>query len=146
METERTTARQADQLVHIAAELVGTVRDYGPDETARVLAKTPDGQLGALAVVFAAMVDPDATPAELLAWLDRPVQSRPFTPQIAWTPLIPLGDAEAVKGRIVIDHRRAEVARLSAAGMGLAEIAALLGINRRSVSRHRAALARSDAA
>lgn len=57
-----------DTLVPIAAQLVGTVRDYGPEDVAAVLARVPDGRHDALAVVLAAMVDPDATPRELLAW------------------------------------------------------------------------------
>jgi hypothetical protein len=72
----------AETLVPIAAELVGTVRDYGPDDVAEVLARVPEHRFDALAVVLAAMVDPDARPAELLAWVgDGPVQSREgFTP------------------------------------------------------------------
>jgi hypothetical protein len=58
----------ADALIPIAAELVGTVRDYGPADVAAVLARVPDGRHDALAVVLAAMVDPDATAGELLAW------------------------------------------------------------------------------
>lgn len=74
-----------DDLVPLAAELVGTVRDYGPDDVAAVLARVPDGRHDALAVVLAAMVDPDARPRQLLAWLDMgPVASRDgsgFDPQ-----------------------------------------------------------------
>lgn len=55
-------------LVPLAAELVGTIRDYGPADVAAILARVPDGRHDALAVVLAAMVDPDATPRELLAW------------------------------------------------------------------------------
>lgn len=58
----------ADALVPLAAELVGVVRDYGPDDVAEVLARVPDGRHDALAVVLAAMVDPDSSPRELLAW------------------------------------------------------------------------------
>lgn len=82
-----------DVLLPVAVELVGTVRDYGPDAVARVLADMPDlpddlvgrtgGKYGALAVVLAAMVDPDATVAELLAWtVAGPVPSRPFAPVV----------------------------------------------------------------
>jgi hypothetical protein len=74
--------RLAEDLVPIAAELVGTVRDYGPADIAAVLARVPQGRHDALAVVLAAMVDPDRTPAELLDWVaSGPVQSREgFTP------------------------------------------------------------------
>jgi hypothetical protein len=58
----------ADSLVPIAAELVGTVREFGPDDVAAVLGRVPAGRFDALAVVLAAMVDPDSTPRELLAW------------------------------------------------------------------------------
>jgi hypothetical protein len=70
----------ADELVPIAAELVGTVRDYGPDDVAAVLARVPQGRHDALAVVLAAMVDPDRTAHELLAWTGGPVQSRDKPP------------------------------------------------------------------
>ena len=58
----------AEQLVPIAAELVGTIRDYGPADVAAVLARVPDGRHDALAVVLASMIDPDSRPSELLAW------------------------------------------------------------------------------
>jgi hypothetical protein len=68
----------ADQLVPLAAELVGTVRDYGPDDVAAVLARVPDGRHDALAVILAAMIDPDQTARELLAWVNgrTPRQTR----------------------------------------------------------------------
>ena len=72
-----TSEALADALVPIAAELIGCVRDCGPDDVAAVLARVPDGRHDALAVVLAAMVDPDATTRELLAWTTAgPVQSR----------------------------------------------------------------------
>ena len=65
------------ELVPLAAELIGTVRDYGPEDVAAVLARVPAARHDALAVVLAAMVDPDQTPAKLLAWIEAgPVQSR----------------------------------------------------------------------
>lgn len=70
----------ADSLVPVAVELVGTVRDYGPETVAAVLQSVPDGRYDALAVVLAAMVDPDKTPKQLLGWLETPVQSRRFEP------------------------------------------------------------------
>lgn len=63
-----TDTELAESLVPIAAELVGTVRDYGPDDVRAVLARVPAGRHDALAVVLAAMVDPDKRPQELLAW------------------------------------------------------------------------------
>lgn len=62
------TADLADALVPIAAQLIGCVREYGPDDVSAVLAQVPDGRHDALAVILAAMVDPDSTPKELLAW------------------------------------------------------------------------------
>lgn len=84
---ENAAASIADQLIPIAAELVATVRDYGPDTVGDVLDQVPDlpehvvgragGKYGALAVVLAAMVDPDKTLTELLGWtIAGPVQSR----------------------------------------------------------------------
>ena len=58
----------ADSLVPIAAQLVGTVREYGPDDVAAVLARVPEGRHDALAVILAAMVDPDSSASDLLAW------------------------------------------------------------------------------
>lgn len=58
----------AEQLVPVAARLVACVHDEGPQAVAAALASVPDGRLDALAVVLAAMVDPDARPSELLAW------------------------------------------------------------------------------
>ena len=67
-------------LAPVAAELVGTVRDYGPDDIRNVLDQA-DGRLEHLAVVLAAMVDPDKTPAELLDWTTTgPVLSRDRPP------------------------------------------------------------------
>ena len=68
---------EAEALVPLAAELVGTVRDFGPDAVADVLARVPANRHDALAVVLAAMVDPDQSPSNLLAWTTAgPVQSR----------------------------------------------------------------------
>lgn len=75
------TEQLIDEIVPLAAELVGTVRDYGPGEVAAVLARVPDGRHDALAVVLAAMVDPDARQSDLLSWADAgPVPSRTFEP------------------------------------------------------------------
>ena len=66
----------AHTLVPIAARLVATVRDYGPDDVVDVLRCVPAGRFDALAVILAGMVDPDATPADLLAWTEEgPVRS-----------------------------------------------------------------------
>lgn len=71
------SADLAEALVPIAAQLVGTIRDFGPEDVAAVLAQVPDGRYDALAVVLAAMVDPDARPKQLLAWTEMgPVSSR----------------------------------------------------------------------
>jgi DNA-directed RNA polymerase specialized sigma24 family protein len=122
----------ADELVPIAAELVGTVRDYGPADVAAVLARVPQGRHDALAVVLAAMVDPDARPHQLLAWTQMgPVSSREFTPD--GYQLKALTQEEL--GRR--PERRAEVARLTAAGLSAEQIAERLGVTSRSVTRHR---------
>lgn len=73
-----TQEQLAEELVPIAAELVGTVRDYGPESVAEVLARVPGGRHDALAVVLAAMVDPEQTARDLLSWIDRepPRQTR----------------------------------------------------------------------
>lgn len=63
-----------DQLVPIAARLVGAVRDHDPDGVEQALADTILATGGrcdpgaALAVVLAAMVPDDSAPSRLLAW------------------------------------------------------------------------------
>ena len=57
-----------ESLVPIAAQLIGTVREYSPADVSAVLARVPDGRHDALAVVLASMIDPDSRPSELLAW------------------------------------------------------------------------------
>lgn len=75
-----TVNRRTGSLIPVAAQLVGTVRDYGPEDVQAVLAQA-DGRHAELALVLAAMVDPDASPAELLAWQKAgPVQSRDAKP------------------------------------------------------------------
>lgn len=125
----------ADVLVPIAAELVGCVRDYGPDEVTAVLARVPQGRFDALAVVLASMVDPDARPTDLLAWTrGGPVKSRDMTPTHLQIKDLP----RKAWGRR--NELRREVARLTVAGLSAKEIGVRLGITPRSVNRHRAAL------
>lgn len=129
----------ADALVPIAAELVGVVRDYGPADVAQVLARVPAGRYDALAVVLAAMVDPDARPSQLLAWTELgPVPSRDFTPSA----FRDLSTDQASR----VDERRTLIARLTADGWGPTAIAKRLGITKRSVVRHRTALRTEQAA
>lgn len=129
----------AETLVPIAAELVATVRDYGPDDVARVLARVPAGRHDALAVVLAAMVDPDARPSQLLAWTDAgPVPSRDFTP----TAFRDLSTDHASR----VDERHTLIAQLTAEGWGPSAIAKRLGMTKRSVVRHRAAIRTEQAA
>lgn len=127
------TETEAESLVPLAAELVATIRDYSPDDTARVLARVPD--MSALAIVLAAMVDPDARPSELLAWTHSgPVKSRDAIP--SHLELRNLPDEAWGRKRDV----REEVAVLTRAGLSAAEIAVRTRITTRSVSRHRKAL------
>ena len=125
----------ATSLVPLAAQLIGVVRDYGPDDVAAVLARVPDGRHDALAVVLAAMVDPDARPSDLLAWTHSgPVKSRQFTP--------PEYDAGNVADHSLSHHseRRAEILRLTQEGLTRPQIAERLGVTVRCVERHRAAI------
>ena len=129
------SAEFAESLVPIAAELIGTVRDYGADDVAAVLARVPDGRHDALAVILAAMVDPDARPSQLLAWTHLgPVPSREFTPPGYELKSLP---PEALGRR---SERRMAVAQMSAAGVSIRDIADRLGITERSVVRHRSAI------
>lgn len=118
-----------EYLVPIAAELVGTVRDYGPDMVAAVLARVPDGRHDALAVVLAAMVDPDARPGHLLAWTEGPVQSREgFDPSRR---LVMCPDcSEVLRESSLARHAtrlHGEYARLTAAGVST-DAAAVLAV------------------
>jgi DNA-binding NarL/FixJ family response regulator len=126
------TPAEAEALVPLAAELVGTVRDFGPDAVAAVLARVPANRHDALAVVLAAMVDPDQSPSNLLAWtIAGPVQSRDATP----AHLTVKNVKSKAAGRW--SERRAEIARLTALGLSSAQIAYQLGITPRAVTRHR---------
>lgn len=66
----------AADLAPVAAQLAGTLRDYDLADVHGVLADVPEQKRTDLILVLAAMVDPDATPAELLAWTRRPAESR----------------------------------------------------------------------
>lgn len=70
-----------EHLVDLALELVTVVRDGGPNEVRDVCARVPHGAHDSLAVVLAAMVDPDRTPTQLLGWVDVPlgITSSPVT-------------------------------------------------------------------
>jgi len=85
MDGAAVTPDQVDSLVPLAAELIGSVRDFGPDAVADVLSRVPDGRHDALAVILAAMVDPDRTPGELLCWTEGPVPSRDYEPAMFTT-------------------------------------------------------------
>lgn len=131
-----------DALVPLAAELVGTVRDYGPDDVAAVLARVPGrppgdfGPMDALVVVLAAMVDPDSNAAQLLAWTEQgPVETREaFEPQHLQV---------KIAGRNApcqAQETRVEVERLTQQGLSAQQIAGQLGLTQRAVTRHRAGL------
>lgn len=71
-----------EALVPIAADLVVAVRDHGPAAIRGVLLRVPDGirervinlpggTMGVLAVVLAAMVDPEARMTGLLGWAEQ---------------------------------------------------------------------------
>lgn len=53
----------------VAARLVGAVHDDGIVGVAKTLGDVSPEHYPALAVILAAMVDPDKTPSELLAWV-----------------------------------------------------------------------------
>lgn len=125
----------AEACVPVAAQLIATVRDYGPDDVRAVLATVPQGRYDALCVVLAAMVDPDSNAAQLLEWTTAgPVQSRDMTPAHLYVKNIPVGAWGRQK------ERREEVARLTNAGLSADEIGERLGITSRAVTRHRSAI------
>ena len=59
----------AEAMVPLAAALIGAVHDEGAEQVARVLSVVAPENLPALCVVLAAMVDPDMSPGDLLAWV-----------------------------------------------------------------------------
>jgi len=59
----------AENLVPVAGQLVGAVHDDGIGAVARILSGVHPDHMYALAVVLAAMVDPDSPPSELLGWV-----------------------------------------------------------------------------
>lgn len=69
MSTPRELADLAESLVPVAARLVGAVHDDGVGDVGRVLAGVDPAHMPALAVVLAAMVDPDLSATDLLAWV-----------------------------------------------------------------------------
>lgn len=125
----------ASELVPLAAQLVGTLRDYSPEDVAAILDPLPESHLYRLTIILAAMVDPDASPSELLAWTTGgPVESRKFTP--------PAYDIKNLSEHAFGRHaeRRQEIIRLTNEGLSRPQIAARLGVTVRCVERHRAAI------
>lgn len=59
----------AESLIPVAASLIGAVHEGGPVEVERVLSILAPENLPALAVVLAAMVDPDRPMSALLGWV-----------------------------------------------------------------------------
>jgi hypothetical protein len=60
----------AERMVPVAMRVVGAVHDEGAGAVARALAPLTPQERIAVTVVLAAMVNPDRTPSELLAWVD----------------------------------------------------------------------------
>lgn len=73
----RARARLVEQLVPVACRLVGAVRDGDPADVAGVLKSVPSGRYDALLVVVAAMVNPDLTARDLLAWASEELPDEP---------------------------------------------------------------------
>lgn len=112
------------RLVPTAAALIGVVYDHGPDAVNAVLRRIPDTSRDELLVLLAAMVDPDRSPSELLAWTTAgPVKSRDR-------------DAPTPRPKSPTDPR-VQVALLSAQGFTVHQIAERLDLPVRSVARHR---------
>lgn len=66
----------ATDLAPVAAEIAGTLRDYDLADVHTILSRVPAGRQLDLMLVLAAMVDPDKTPGELLAWTGALAVSR----------------------------------------------------------------------
>lgn len=76
-----TRADLAQALIPEAAYLAMAVRDRDPNEIATRLNGLTRHRLEALAVVLAAMVDPDRSLKEALAWVDFDEHGRPLQPE-----------------------------------------------------------------
>lgn len=59
-----------EHLVDSALELIDAVRYGSATQVRDILTQVKDGRTDALAVVLAAMVDPEQTPTGLLGWVD----------------------------------------------------------------------------
>jgi hypothetical protein len=66
----------AADLAPVAAQVVATIRDYDLADVHHILGEVPAERRQELILVLAAMVDPDRTAGELLAWTGRPAISR----------------------------------------------------------------------
>lgn len=105
--SSRTPVRDLDECLPAGALqravlLVGAVHDEGPREVAMLLNRLDRSELTALAVVLAALVPADYTPAELLAWNDHQY-ARPSTrpgPDVQ-PPLFPV---VAANGQLLKPH------------------------------------------
>jgi hypothetical protein len=85
-----------------AVLLVGAVHDEGPREVEMLLRRLTRTDLYSLAVVLAALVPADYTPAELLAWNDHQYARPRPTPAAGSQP--PLFPAVATGGRPLKPH------------------------------------------
>lgn len=88
----------AEAMLPAAAALIAAVRDGTRAEVGRVLSVIAPENMHALAVVLAAMVDPDRSIADLLAWVTfdehegAAAGSRPHQIAAAYDVKIPRGD------------------------------------------------------
>jgi hypothetical protein len=132
--TPEELGQQAVQLVPIAQRVVGTVHLDGPAAIRELLHPLDAQQLSALVVVLAAMVDLEASPSQLLAWVN-------WDDPASWPE--PIQAATPTRGRRPtrqqLKERRDQVVALTRAGMAASDIAARLGIKPQVVRRDRTA-------
>lgn len=82
-EEARRAGDTGERMVHVAGRLISLVRDEGHVyEITAALRALKAGELEALAVTLAAMVDPDKTPRELLAWVTWDEHGNPMPPPV----------------------------------------------------------------
>lgn len=85
MSTYEDLGDRAEQMVPVAARLVGAVHDDGPATVARIIATVTPENTPALLVVLAAMVDAEQSPGTLLAWVDASLNDRYNSPTLFTT-------------------------------------------------------------
>lgn len=88
--------------IPVALELVGAVRDLGPEDVAEIMARA---DMPALAVALAAMVDDTRSPRELLSWSLFAPRATPTCEPELWGKSAGSGSVHGTRARYVAGCR-----------------------------------------